>query len=80
MRTFTFACLYGTGSRDVAYAAVARSGFWYAIDGSRNVNFTYADLDDMPRPIDVETLPDSDFFTASRPITSESDLLREIEE
>jgi hypothetical protein len=51
-------------------------GFWYACHGSRNVNFTVYRLTDYTRRINVEVVPDSDFLTASAPVTSPADIAR----
>lgn len=52
-------------------------GGWYAVEGSRNVNHT-------PRPallvdgVNVELLPDTDYFTADEGVDSERDLVAEV--
>jgi len=51
--------------------------FWYAVEDSVNVNAT---LEPIYEGVDVETLADEETFTASEPITSESQLREEVEE
>jgi len=48
---------------------------WYAVQGSRNVNRTNDLID---HGVDVETLNDWDFFTASDEIETLEDLCNEI--
>lgn len=49
----------------------SRNGTWYAVEGSRNVNFT---PEHISNGVDVETLADTDYFYHSAPIESEEDL------
>lgn len=51
--------------------------FWYAVEGSLNVNCT---LEPIEEEVDVETIEDHETFTASKPILSESQLREEVEE
>ena len=46
-------------------------GFWYAVSGSRNVNFTY---DEPMDGVDVEEVIDYDSTTSGWDIDSENDL------
>lgn len=48
-------------------------GFWYCVEGSKNVNLTYTNLYEMDF-VYVEELTDSDTFYNSKPIESEKDL------
>ncbi len=48
-----------------------RGGFWYAVENSSNVNFTY---DEITEGCDIEELRDSDFFTWPDGISSEEEL------
>lgn len=71
---------YGLGTPCLVFAVRTRWGYWYAVEGSRNVNRTPIDLSDIPQPIDVETLPDDDYFYARAPIEDCDDLQRELDE
>ena len=51
------------------YTKESRGGTWYCVDGSKNVNFTY---DELQNGVDVECLNDVDTFTAEE-INSEDD-------
>lgn len=51
---------------------------WYAVEDSRNVNHTDPSL--LVDGVDVETLPDNDFFTADRPIEDEDHLEAEVDD
>jgi len=54
------------------YTATDRNGgTWYAVDGSKNVNYTYTDI--LPG-CDIEELPDADTFTWPDGIHSEEEL------
>jgi len=50
-----------------------KGGRWYCVEGSKNVNYTY---DDIENGTNVEELRDDDFFTAG----SEINTLEELEE
>jgi hypothetical protein len=78
MKTETVKGYYGSGNTPcLVYVAHKYSGgSWYCVDGSKNVNFTH---DDIGLGVDVETLNDSDCFTAGGPIESEEDLIEAIE-
>jgi len=67
-------CTYG-GSKTPAtcYTWAGRSGTWYAIEGSLNVNCTF---DDLAEGVDVEELNDHDTGTAAAPINSAEDMAR----
>ena len=62
----------------VVFVYRTRDGFWYAVEGSLNVNHTCEWVGEGA--INVETLQDDDFFTASVPIDSEEILLEQVEE
>lgn len=68
------ACTYGRGTPSTCYVWQDRDFlFWYAVNGSLNVNRT----DDQPHDgVDVETLADIDTGTASAPINSAEDMAR----
>lgn len=52
-------------------------GGWYAVEGSRNINYTpRADL--LIDGVNVELLPDVDHFTADEEVDSERDLVAEV--
>jgi len=51
---------------------------WYCIEGSVNVNHTDEDL--LVDGVNIEYLPDYDFFMAGSPIESEEDLLNAIDD
>lgn len=74
-------CTYGSKQTpDTLYYVRDRGGYWYVIDGSVNVNFIPDDLPDMPQPVYVETLEDTDMFTAAAPITSVEELEAAVED
>jgi hypothetical protein len=50
---------------------------WYCIQGSVNVNYTIEELD---HGVNVETIGDSDFFTAEKEINELNDLIREVDD
>lgn len=78
---FTFPGTYGAHRTPCQVHAVQiPGGFWYACDGSRNVNLTPVDLRTLPIRINVETLPDADFFTSREPITGPEDIAAQLEE
>ena len=59
--------------------AETRSGTFYCVDGSVNVNAT-EDVDRLVDGCDVEWLADYEQFTADSPIESEDDMQREVED
>ena len=67
----------GTGTQSAIVALPYGEGFWYAVEGSVNVNFTTTTLEDG---VNVESLIDTNFFTASRPVMDEDDLRWELDE
>ena len=78
--TTTVRGTYGSGRTPCLVYVLRRAhGAWYAVDGSRNVNFTPAD-DRLEHGVNVEELPDSDYFYAREPIESEDDLERECDD
>ena len=68
---------YGLGDKSAIVALPYGEGYWYAVEGSTNCNYTHQPLEDG---VNVENLQDENFFTATRPIMDEDDLQREIEE
>lgn len=69
-----FNCTYGSGNtKSIMYVYKG----WYALDGSTNVNRTN---DDICEGVNVETLNDYDYFTASNPIESLDNLISEVDE
>jgi hypothetical protein len=59
---------YGSGKTPcTVFLAETNRGTWYAVEGSRNVNFT---RDKINSGVNVETLSDVDFFTAAKEIDS----------
>lgn len=72
MSIFTIDGTYGSSKTPCdVFVYETNGGYWYCVEGSLNVNFTY---DEMPQGVDVEELSDSDCFTWSSPIESEEDL------
>ncbi len=59
-----FVAIKGNGSR------------WYVCEDSVNINLTY---DEVENGVDVEELADVDCITASKPVTSEEELIYQIE-
>ena len=52
---------YGSGKTKAEILVVASNdGYWYAVKGSNNANFTYEELKDG---VDIETLVDHDAMT-----------------
>ncbi len=76
MRTYTIKGFYGDG-RTPCNVLIAQNCImtWYAIPGSVNVSGTYETLEDG---VNVESVIDSDSFTASFPIETEEDLQSQI--
>lgn len=63
---------YGSGrTRSTVYVMERRGGYWYAVEGSCNVNFSYTEPQEG---CDVEELMDSDSFTWPAGVHSEDDL------
>jgi hypothetical protein len=73
MKTYTVNGTYGSGKTPCSvFVMQDRFGaFWYAVDGSQNVNCTY---EDIANGVDVEELSDIDTFTWGYGINSEEDL------
>ena len=53
-----------------------RSGSWYCVEGSKNVNYTF---DEILDGVDVEELNDVDAFTWSSSIESYEELVEAVE-
>lgn len=68
---------YGGGNPCMVFVYETRGGAWYAVQDSLNVNFTH---DEITEGVDVETLTDSDMFTASQPINSTEILEAEVDD
>ena len=66
---------YGRGTPCTIFTHETRLGTWYVVQDSVNVNFTPEAVEDG---VDVETLDDTDAFTASKPISFEDDLYEEL--
>lgn len=78
MNIFTIDGTYGASNTTCdVFVYEKNGGYWYCVEGGTMVNFTY---DEMPHGVDVETLQDSDCFTWSSPIESESDLEMAVDE
>lgn len=79
-RTSTVKGYYGSGNTPCLIFTCedeSGSGYWYAVEGSVNVNHSY---DPMPLGTDVETIADDDSFTAASPILSEEELEAAVED
>ena len=78
MNTRTVQGYYGSGHTacQIFVYTLANGQNWYVIEGSRNVNCTYEDIE---LGCDVETLSDHDCFT-SKPIETEEDFEAEMED
>ena len=78
MKTSTLQGTYGSQQTpcNVITATTRDGGTWYAVEGSSNVNFTFAELTDG---VDVETVEDVDTFTWPEGIDSEDELIEAIE-
>ena len=67
---------YGSGQTPcTVFTYEADGGTWYAVQGSLNVNFTGEPVEEG---VDVETLADSDMFTASRAVDTVEILALEV--
>ena len=73
MNTFEVNGTYGSNNTPcTVFAATDRNGLtWYCVEDSVNVNATY---DDINEGVDVESVSDSNMFTASMPINSLDEL------
>ena len=80
MSTYWVKGTYGGGSfggtECVVLCHETDEGTWYAVKGSANVSLTNRSLG---RGVNVETLEDYDTFTASKPIMTCAQLVRQIE-
>ena len=75
---YTFYGTYGSGKTPCTIYAVSSpfdDAQWYAVEGSVNVNCTHDALFDG---IDVETINDCDYYTASSPITNSEMIMKEL--
>ena len=72
MRTYEVNGFYGSGrTPDTIYVCETRYGRWYCADDSRNVMFTYDDIEDG---VWIEELSDNDSFNWSSGICSQDEL------
>lgn len=79
MNTKTVSGYYGSGSTECKVIVAGTDSWgrnWYVVKGSVNVNATWQDVDDG---VNVETLEDTDYFTAGKPINTEKQLIKAIE-
>ena len=77
MKTNTIRGTYGSAFTPCnVFTAETRSGTWYAVEGSCNVNFT---PDEITEPVDAESLSDTDAFTWPAGVNSEEELETAIE-
>lgn len=68
---------YGTHNEATIFVYENRNGSrWYCVEGSTNVNKTF---DEIEEGVNVETLQDVDFFTASKPVNDIDQLVEEVE-
>lgn len=71
-KPYTIRATYGSHRTPCdLYVMPWRGGYWYAVDGSRNVNWTHEEPTDG---CDIEALPDSDAFTWPDGVDSEEAL------
>lgn len=68
---------YGSGKTPCTVFVVEtyKGGAWYCVEGSKNVNFTYDEIEDE---VDVEVLNDHDFFTAGKEIETLDELVDQV--
>lgn len=73
MNTNTVSGTYGSQKTPCLVFTLLSSfgGTWYCVEGSKNVNYTYEDVDNG---VDVEAIYDTDACTSQHPIESEEDL------
>ena len=81
MHTDTITGLYGgttpeTANKGTIFIAANRYGFWYAVEGSQNVNFT---PENVTEGTWIEELQDTNTMTIPEGIHSEEDLIAAIE-
>ena len=78
MKPYTVTVRYGSGkSRADCYVLPTRRGWWYAIDGSQNVNLSPVEIEPDHY---VEEIQDVDMFTWSDGVHSEEELEGAVEE
>lgn len=71
-RTNTITGTYGSGRTPCSiFTYGSPTGYWYAVEGSQNVNHTSEELEDG---VDIETVSDDDTFTWPKGISSEEEL------
>ena len=76
MKTYTVHGYYGSGRTPcLVFAAQDGDGHWYAVEGSKNVNYTPDPVEDG---VDVEMLRDTDAFTWPEGVGHPGDLVTAI--
>jgi hypothetical protein len=70
---------YGSGKTPCTVFVVEtyKGGAWYCVEDSKNVNYTYDEIDDG---VDVEELSDVDFFTAGKGVETLDELFNQVYE
>lgn len=76
-KPYTIRATYGSGHTPCdLFVYPDRGGYWYAVEDSRNVNFTYTE---PTEGCDIEELPDADTFTWPYGINCEETLEAAVE-
>lgn len=79
MKTYSINGTYGKEDPTpctIFVAEVETGGRWYAVEDSKNVGFTYEQLDEG---VNTELVIEVDYFHAGALITSEGELIHQIE-
>lgn len=78
MRAFEISGTYGSGYTPCTVFCIdTGGGTWYCVEDSKNVNFTYEELQDG---VDVETVSDDDHFYSDKPVASLAEFEQMIED
>lgn len=79
INTFTVRGTYGTNNPClvICYQIPYLMSTAYAVEGSRNINFTQEEINEG---VNVEDVADYDFITSSKPIEDEWELMEEVDE
>jgi hypothetical protein len=73
MTTLTINGLYGNGNEAEIFVYETEQGYWYAVEGSHNVNCTWDDAI-LEYGCNIEKLEDHDHFSWANSVDSEDDL------
>lgn len=79
MTAFTISGFYGDSNESDIFVCEQEGGYWYCVEGSKNINFTY-DESVTEEGVNIENLADADHFTTMSPIYTVFDLQDALEE